>query len=290
MKVFQLDWQGVLATLGAWEALSPEARRAFLLIRPSQGAPTPELGLGAGELREAGLVTATAKRTAIVGRYHALLLALRAMHRVPLHDHPDARLVTAYLQEHFTDEELARVAGRPTRSYGWIERADLAGTVASSEWPAEFLALEDAGAVARWEAARLVPGEAPRLADPARAEALHGVVRALVAHPAGVPLRDLRALVPAPDFEFPASVLEAGIRALLLFPSLRGGTEAVVGLAPGVAERLGPPPPPPSPVEAEEDFEGRWGVGDMTTVLVEAATTPIPLRGNDGAAGQTHSE
>ncbi|HYH79954.1 MAG TPA: helicase-associated domain-containing protein, partial [Longimicrobium sp.] len=59
--------------------------------------------------------------------------------------------------------------------------------------------------------------------------------------------------------------------------------EAVVGLLPSIIRRLGPPPPPPAPVPVAEIFEAPFRISDMTTVLVEAAAEPIPVRGSDGS-------
>jgi hypothetical protein len=283
MKIFQLQWREVLDLLPAWEALSPDARRGFLAVKPSQGIPVAQAGATLRELEAAGLVTATAKRAVAVPRVHTLLIALRAMHRLPLLEHGDEVLLSAYLQEHFTDDELRHVTGQATPGYLWVDRRRIALLVRSVEWVKGFLALKDARAVKRWEAARLVPGEAPRLAERERAESLRALIEALARHPRGVPLRELPGLLPGLDEDARAAVLDAGIRYLLVFPAIpSAGDEALLGLLPGVAARLGPPPPPPTPVEADEIFDAPYLVGDMTAVLVEAATAPIPLRGTDG--------
>jgi hypothetical protein len=78
--------------------------------------------------------------------------------------------------------------------------------------------------------------------------------------------------------------LRAGLRYLLLFVSLLDDDyEAVVGILPGIVRRLGPPPPPPAPVPVAATFEAPFRISDMTTVLVDAAAEPIPVRGNDGS-------
>jgi hypothetical protein len=49
-----------------------------------------------------------------------------------------------------------------------------------------------------------------------------------------------------------------------------------------VVARMAGAPSPPRPVEARESFAAPFRVGDVTAVLVEAATEPIPVREGDG--------
>lgn len=282
MRIVSLDWKEVLARLPEWDALSPAARLAFLRIKPSQGAAVAEVGAPLAELREAGMVTATEKRVVGTERYHTLLVALRSLHRAEAGDVPGARLSPRYLQDNFEDAELRRIAPRTELSYGYVDRAGIVARASSVEWVEDFLALRDPGAVKAWEEPRLLAGEAPYLRVREVWEALSGLVRLLGEHPRGVPLGALATLIPHEELR--AAVLVAGLRYLLLFPRIRVSTaEAVVGLIPAVADRFGPPPPPPAPVEPAETFEAPFLVADMTTVMVEATTTPIPLRGGDGA-------
>ncbi len=282
MKLAELDWREVLATLPAWEALSPAAREAFVDVLPSPGVAASRLRGAADELRGAGLVEeAGGTLLGAAPRFLPLLEALRAMRRFPVL--AGGPIPEQYLRDHFTAAEAGRLNAALPGGYPWVDFAAVAHLASSVSWVEKFLALKDARAARKWEEARLVPGEAPRFADREVASALQALLRALAEHPDGVPLRGVPALLPALDVGKLAVVLQAGIRFLFLFPSLReAGPEALIGLAPPVARALGPPPPPPVPVDAAEIFELAYRVADMATVLVEATVEPIPVRGGDG--------
>jgi hypothetical protein len=282
MKLAELDWQAVLAALPEWEALSPAARAAFVQVVPSTGVAASKLGGAVAELREAGLVQEAGARGTLLGatpRFRWLLEALRAMERFPVLE--AGAVPGQYLRENFTKAELERLS----RALGqrWVDPGIVSQLTSSVDWVEGFLALQDPGAVRKWEAARLAAGERPHLAGAEMAPALQALLRGLAAHPRGVPLRDLGTLLPALDGKKLGAVLRAGIRYLFLFPALREEEpEAAIGLVPRVAWRLGPPPPPPEPVDAAESFEAPYRIGDMTTVLVEATVEPVPVRGGDG--------
>jgi hypothetical protein len=280
MKLAELDWRGILATLPDWEALSPAARRAFLEVKPSQGIAGSVPGAARAELEKAGMIAAAGGRGALweaAPRYRALLVALRSMYALPVLDSPEMVLVAEYVRAHLTEDE----SGRITRiGYSWVNYLQVAQHTWTVDWVEAFLALQDLRAAAKWEAQYLTKSEASRLVRQGVFDALRGLVRSLAGNPEGVPLRGI---LPGLDDDTRAAVLEAGFRYLLLFPNLRAdGLEAVVGLSPGAARRLGLPPPAPAPVEPAESFEAPYMLADMTAVLVDAVTAPIPLRGSDG--------
>jgi hypothetical protein len=284
MKLLDLDWKPVLAWLPRWEGLSPSARRAFLAFKPSPGTAAPR-EMDARELTAAGLAHAPGPRGSlhrVPAEAKPLLSALRAMERVRVLD-TTGILPEAYLVEHFTFDHLRRLTGRPATSPEWgFDRGPVRAMVSSADWVRQFLELQDAGAAQTWEKPRRMEGERMWL-DSFTLDALERLVRALAEHPHGVPLRVLPDLLPEVDEGTRAAAVGAGIRYLLLFPSLRGAEpEACVGLLPTVVQRMGPPPPPPAAVEVAERFEAAYRVADMTVVLVEAATEPVPVRGNDG--------
>ena len=268
------------------EALSPEARRAFIVIKPGQPFQLAALGAGGPGLVEAGFLVAPSGR----GTLHALepalrplLAALRAAERLRPLEGPGGRLREVYVQEQLTSMQ-AHVIAAPGRSYyDPSDRGSAAAAVSSIAWLRGFLAAEGHAEVMRWEERRMTGGEPPRLVFPAVAAALRALVEALAAHPGGVPLRSVAELLPGASPAVRAGALAAGLRYLLVFVSVGREAEAVMGLLPAVALRMAGAPAPPRPVEAHESFAAPFRVGDVTAVLVEAATEPIPVREADGS-------
>lgn len=281
MKLAAVDWRTVLATLPAWEALSPDARLAF--IQADQplafAAPRPE---ARAELEAAGLLVAGGEFSTAPG-FRALRDALWMMRLAPLvYAAPDSLLIH-YLDATLSRDEMVPLMKTAPLQHGWVGGYALAPVVGTVEWVEGFLSLDGPRAVRAWEKARLPAGEPPRLADPRVVPALQALVRALAEETRGAPLHDLPTLLPGVDDDVRVAALEAGIRFLLVFPAVRGEEpEAVVGVYPPLERRLGPPPPPPVPVETVEIFEAPFQLADMTVVLVEAAITPIPIK-NDGS-------
>jgi hypothetical protein len=277
MKLAELDWREILATLPEWEALSPAARRAFVEVAPAPGVAASVLGAAQPELVEAGMIAAQGALWVAPPRFSALLQALRTMYELPVLDADELALTMAYVRENLTDDEARRIT---STSYSWVDYLRVAQQAWSVDWVEGFLAQPDLRAAARWEAGLVTKSQGTLLMHHGVFEALRALVRSLAGNPGGAPLREI---LPEADDDTRAAVLKAGFRYLLLFPTLRDqGPEAVVGLSPGAAFRLGPPPAAPEPVEPAESFDAPYLLADMTAVLVELSTAPIPLRG-DGA-------
>jgi hypothetical protein len=284
LKLHDLNWNDVLRHLPRWEALSPEARRKFLKIKPAQGFHLPSLGTGSGELGASGmLIPPTGRGTlhALDPEFRPLMLALRAADRLrPLHG-PGGVLRQEYIQDQFDTFQSYRIAS-PDRSYYEPRDRKLAADAASSvTWVRGFLEAESHAQAMKWEEGRMTSGDRPRLAFPAVAAALRGLVQALAAHPHGVPLRSVAELVPDARPDTVATALAAGLRYLLVFISIDRNSDAWAGLLPAVATRLSGSVAPPAPVQPRETFTAPFRVGDMTAVLVEAATEPIAIRAAD---------
>jgi len=286
VKVHELDWQEVLGALPRWEALSPDGRRAFLGIKPGQSFHRESLGAAAGELEAAGLLVAPTGRGTLYGLDPAarpLLVALRAAQRLhPLHGE-GGTLRIEYVQDQLTSDQAQAIGAPEERGYYHSgDRLLAAETASSVAWMRAFLAAGTHPEMIKWERRWLVRTERPRLVFPLVAEALRALVQALASHPGGrVPLRALPGLLPAVDPATRGRALAAGLRYLLVFVSIGGDAEAVVGLLPAVAARLAGAPSPPGPVEAREPFAFPFRVGDVTALLVEAATEPIAVRAAD---------
>lgn len=283
MKVPPENWHGALEWLPRWDGVAPEARAAWLTIKPTPGTGLLPARL-AGELTAAGLVDPPGpkgKQHKVVPDAKPLLRVLRGMGRVRVFD-MERGAVQGYVREHLTHDQVNALNG-DGQSYVWGSRADeLEERVASAGWIQALLDLRDADAARKWEVPRRTPSEALMLADPGVLAALQRLVTALKDHPEGVPLRQVHELLPDVAPQHRASALAAGARYLFIFPALRQqGSEAWMGLLPDVARRMGPPPPAPAAVQALETFEAPFRVSDMTAVAVEAATAPIPVRASD---------
>lgn len=280
MKVPPESWSPALEWLPRWEGVSPAARAAWLTFKPTPGtAPLP--APRAAELMQAGLVTPPGPKGThyrVVEDAKPLLRVLRAMDRVPF------GAVRGFLAEHLTHEQINLLAGDP-HGYGWGSRAgELEEQVSSVEWIQSLLDLPDAGAARTWESPRRPGNELLLLGNPSTLAALKRLVVALKDHPDGVPLRRVHEILADVEPAYRAAALAAGARYLFLFPAIhKESVEAWVGLLPAVARRMGPPPPPPAPVQAAEVFEIPFRLLDMTAILVEAATEPIPIRASDDA-------
>lgn len=282
MRLIEQDWAALLALMPRWAALPPAARRVLLTVDPARGSL--EVGGGTADaLVRAGLMEAPGPdgfMHRVPEEVKPLLHALRAMGRARVLD-AGGEIPAAYLQAHFTSEQCSRLMNQPAASWNG---PGLAARMASSvDWARQVLEFRDAGAARKWEQPRRMPAELATLAVPRALHTLQRLIPALAQHPQGVPLARVGELVPEATRQELGAALQAGVRYLFLFPTLRGlDPEAYVGLLPAVARRLGPPPPPPGPVPVGEQFEAPFRLGDMTAVLVEAASTAIPVRGNDG--------
>jgi hypothetical protein len=286
MKIAELDWQQALEMLRQWNGLPVEARRTYVAIKSGTGVTRGEAGddtvdalLAAGLLEKASV---KGNRYAVPAGARRMHVLVRAMDRVRVLEAP-GELPHAYVTEHFSSDQTSRLAGESVAGYGWGSRGRDAELVSSVDWVQAVLSLQDPDAARRWEQPRRVPGEESSLAVPWTLAALQRLIPALAKHAEGVPVADLAALLPDLGPAVRAAAVRAGIRYLLLFPALHGPRlEARIGLLPAVARRLGSPSAAPEPVQAAETFEAAFRLADMTTVLVEAATEPVPVRGSDG--------
>lgn len=274
-------WLSALEWLPRWDGLSPAARAAWLLVKPNPGTGAFPLQVGE-ELAAAGLMTPPGpkgKQHRIVPGAKPLLGVLRAMDRVPVFD-LDRGVLGAWLGAHLTHEQINLLSG-PGGEWG-SQAGRLQDSASSVEWIQALLEMRDADAARTWEFARRPADEPALLADAWTLAALQRLVTFLKDHPRGVPLRQLPDVLPDVEPRHRAAALAAGARYLFVFPALRTqGAEAWMGLLPPLARRMGPPPPPPQPVQPAETFEAPFRLADMTAVLVEAATEPIPVRDSD---------
>jgi hypothetical protein len=282
MKLAALDWQQVLDGLPRWRALSPDARTALLAADPRLPIESHVLEPAIEELKAARVVIpprGTGKRYKLSPSMQPLLVALGAVHRLrPLHA-AGGVLDPEYLRDQLSPSQVRKAAGRDAGYYAHGHHETVAGRASSSDWVRGFLAAGTPAKAATWEKQLLAAGERPRLRARKVAEALRALVLALSSRAGGTPLHALPELLPDADRATRVAAVAAGLRYLLVFVSCDGvEDEPALGVLPAIAERLAPPPPPPAPVAVRETFGEAVRVLDMTAVLVEAATSPLPMR------------
>jgi hypothetical protein len=290
MKHFEIDWAGMAALMPVWERLSRPARAACLAMKPGvAGARVDDLRGGADELVEHGLVSLspTGIRAVVAEPWRPFHVALRAMDRHRLWEAPSPGALVTYLEDVLTTQDLQALLGdRGFGSNPYYLRVLLADRVSGEEWVEGLLAAETPKAAAAWERKRSAAGEpgSSVFADAAVLDAARGLLRGLVAEPAGVPLGDLPARFPAVDAAVLGAAVRVCLRYLLLFASMTDGLVPTVGVWPDAAvRRRRATQGPPTPVEVAETFEAAFRLEDMTTVLTAAAAEPLRLRASDGA-------
>ncbi|HEV2735290.1 MAG TPA: hypothetical protein VGV85_10665, partial [Longimicrobiaceae bacterium] len=296
MKSFEIDWAGLMGLMPEWERLSQAARAALLATKPgAAGARLAELGPGADELVEGGLLSAspTGLRAVVADRWRPFHAALRAMDRHRVWEAPSPAALAAYLENVFTTQDLQMLLGdRSLGSDTYFLRMLLADRVSGEDWPESLLGAQTPEDVAAWERGRSTPlergqvalPEPPAFADAAVLDAARRLLRDLLTEPAGVPLGDLPARFPEVDPAVLGAALRGCLRYLLLFASMTDALVPTVGVWPEVADRVRRAAAgPPAPVEAAETWEAAFGLEDMTTVLATAAAEPLRLRASDRA-------
>jgi hypothetical protein len=283
MKLADLDWQWILQALPAWRRLSAQARQ--IILAAPRGKPIDPRALGPvlEEMKASRLFLPPrgARRGHKPGpAAEMLLLALDAAHlHQPLRPGGSGALAPAYVRDQLSRAEIEAAAGREAAYYGFAHERTVADQVSSAEWVRGFLAATTPAAAAAWESRLLVAKERPRLRSVKVAEALRALVSTLTERPAGHALHELADLLPDAEPAIRAAAVAAGLRLLLVFVSYeQADADPRVGLLPAAAARFAPPPPFPAPVGLREAFDAPLRVLDMTAILVEAATAPLPVK------------
>jgi hypothetical protein len=205
--------------------------------------------------------------------------AIRAMARSRVYASPSRDSFQFYLNDNLTTSEITAICGRG----GW-GRLDhqafqrLCASVCSKAWPKEFLDAQST----EWERDYMDTGEPPFLSDAAILTAAQRLVRA-IAESGPVMFSRIPEILPNTAPETIDGAIRAILRYLLLFPFLRhDDLEPMVGLWPGLAEKLlNKAPAPPPPVAVGEPFHAPFLMEDMVAILSACAIEPIRLRGND---------
>jgi hypothetical protein len=297
MKLFDVDWASILLELELWDALRPAARGVLLHeLKPHGYVPSLHFGEHLGEVARSGIAIHEPEkhRLWVSDDRRALVKVLRAMGRHQLF-HATPRLeadqesrakLLRYMEEHFTGDEVQRIASAALRSSVYANRHTLAQFVAAPSWVGDLIDAEDDDALLGWadthglSSAQFIVGEIEVLRQ------LQKLARVLRETPDGTPLRELvDACEHAEGIARLGRAIHAGLRSMALFAGMREeDLEPCIGLWPAVARELSrAPAEPPTPVEVRETFVLAVQMEDMTTLLATAAATPVRLRANDGA-------
>ncbi|MDQ3556814.1 MAG: hypothetical protein M3409_08560, partial [Gemmatimonadota bacterium] len=231
MKLFDVAWTDVLGVLPRWERLPREVRLRLLeLFRPSGTASPDTFGAHLAEIREMGVLvpaTSSGSRLGVAEEFRPLFRVLRAVYRHRLWDDSAPPALVRYLEEHFSVQDLQGVLDRTEWGWGWGNRQVVAQRVTAEEWVEGFLDEE----AEKWEQKRLRPGDTALLAGE-RGAAAQRLVREILRHPQGVPLRELPEHFVELDLPLLGAALHAALHYLLLYAGTDAAGEARVGVWP----------------------------------------------------------
>jgi hypothetical protein len=291
MKHLALDWGAFLSGLETWEQLSPADRQTFLELPPNRLIRTVEVGAPAKTLVRSGLLAPVGdgRNLRVAKPFLPLHRGLNGIGLLPVFAEPDEATLESYLTLHFSADECGKLIAQGGR---YSNRRQTVARVTTVEWLESFREAKDPIA---WEKKHSGGGGLLCFAEPPVAPALRAIIDYLLATDSPCPLRDLarelsrpsspaQPAQPALGLSRPVlgKALYAGLRYLLLFPSLFQGFHPVVGLWPPLAKRLHQPvPSAPSPVEPEETCPADFAVFDMIAVLAACAVEPQRVRSND---------
>ncbi len=297
MKRFDVDWAAVLQDMGRWSLLPLPARHILLDELKTQGfVSAARFGQYLDIVVESGIaVYEPEKRRVWLGdARRELVKVLRALgrhrifHLAPI-ERDEMKLrheLLRYLEEHFTGDDVQRIASASLRSRVYANRQTLAPFVQSPAWVGELLDAAGDEALLAWaeshglNSSEFIANNIVVLLE------LQALVRHLLDFPAGVSLRDLAAAPPG-DMDLLAlgDAMHAGLASLALFAGMRAeDLEPMVGLWPSVVRELTRAEPmTPESVEVGETFTLAVFMEDMTTLLAAAAATPVRVRANDAA-------
>ncbi|MDB4913945.1 MAG: hypothetical protein JWM95_1589 [Gemmatimonadetes bacterium] len=284
MKLFDVSWTDVLTDLQRWNALSYGARHALLEELTTHGYIMAEkFGAHLDEVMTSGIAVLEAggTRLRMSDEHRALMKVLRSMDRHPVFDETTPAMLTQYMDEHFSAQDI-EILGTHSHGHSRVLRTSMMARVAFAGWVSELLDADTDGARIAWASA---VGRRPESMHSARGLAtlatLHALAKSLLASPNGIPLRELA----THDLPMVADAIFLGLDTLVLFVGMRKkDLEPMIGLWPNAVHELTrPPAPTPSFVEPVEQFTLAVQMEDMTTVLASVVAAPVRLRGSDYA-------
>jgi hypothetical protein len=277
MKHLSLEWGAFLGGLDAWERLTPVDREVFLGLAPSRPAKKSDLGGSLTPLLRAGLIVPVGdgRRVQIARPFLPLHRGLQGIALVPLFTKPDEAALQSYLDRHFSMADCGKLIAQWSR---YPTRQLTAERIASVDWLEDFRRATDPLA---WEKKRSGGSDLLCFADPLVAPALRTVIEHLLAADSPRPCKDLLRDLPRLPRPVLGKALYAGLRYLLLFPTLLVDLVPVVGLWPPLVRRLRQAAPAAAPIEPEETCPAGFFVEDMIAVLAACTVEPQRVRTQD---------
>nr|MDQ2665823.1 hypothetical protein [Gemmatimonadota bacterium] len=295
MKLFDVDWTSVLRELGRWDALTLPARDVLLHELKTHGyAPAMRFEPYLAEVVHSGIAVyePDKQRLWLGDERRALVKVLRAMgrhqifHVAPreVSQHLQRETLLRYMQEHFTGDEVQRIASAALRSRVYATRQTLLPFVEYPAWVGDLLAADDQQSLLDWADTHGL-NSADYVSDGTVLFDLQELARTLLDHPDGLPLRELLATLDDDEIPPLASAIHTGLSSMVVFGGMRAeDLEPTIGLWPTVTRELTRSPPvPPTVVKVGETFVLALHMEDMTTLLAAIASSPVRVRANDGA-------
>ncbi|MEP6833243.1 MAG: helicase-associated domain-containing protein [Gemmatimonas sp.] len=285
MKLFDVDWEGVLHELTRWNALSLQARRVLLDELKTNGyVQSDRFGASLNEIIASGIPVYDAPRRRLIldERHRDLLKVLRAIGRHVMSDDAGSVWLMKYLEEHFSQNDINGLTAYPAAwRFVQANRTSLAQRVAFAGWTGDLLASQTDADLIAWAKQR---GESEDTIDfTLTLRALKALSRQLLQSPTGIPLRDVLSLDHKTPVSVRASAVHSGLRTLVLFATMRASDlEPMIGLWPPAARELARPPlQPPAIVTPIEHFVLPVQMEDMTTLLAAVVSSPVRVRSAD---------
>ena len=281
MKILEINWLAFLADMEGW-ALVPSAARGVLV---SAYAPTAEqinfeLREHHDVLLQANILRRSANGKRLLPNKDAknFLRVIRALETNRDLENASKPAFETYLSNYFTQEErnsLARVTGQ-----WYYDGEAMYRRVSKVHWPRDFVKARHSEWVKMYAFRSFRESYFVSLDVFTMSQRLIGDC---LANGGSIPFQELTSRYEGCDSGVLDAALMSCFRYLLLYPWLKSGNrEAILGVWPGIIQRLNrKPPTPPSAVEATNTFQAPLLIHDMTTVLVSAGAETLRVRSGD---------
>lgn len=278
MRIHEVEWADIFPGLELFERLAPESRTALLGLQGLRHTAAEQFGDDLPDLLDAGVLEpiATSDRVRIARDGRPLLVALRAADRCPLLTSDAPSDLLRYIQANYTHALRAELLPEVDHR-GDLARI-LARLVVDPDW-IEGLLHEDAPEDYR-RAHRHGRSGAPHVLTPAVQRLLAHLVDVLQEGDGTLPIRVIAEAVGPCTTEELDSLLQAGLRYLVLFPGLEDETgQLVVGLAAATRTALANAvAPEPEVLDVELHDLPAYGVLDLRHVLLAVAGGEMRVR------------
>lgn len=290
MKLYDCDWNALLRVVGRWNGLGEEERWCFMEIMQQAPSSFSQWGVeseadilvGAGLLQHLEKKPEMLRLTPDGDNLRRLLNDLDKL-MTPLDGAKGIEPMTDYVRSLLSMSERRELMGSAGSS-GMESREIsewLAKRSASPSWVIKFISAErpedwTGGAFFSTQDQLFSHGD------------VFGTVKRIIDEidSAGgvLPLHELTAFLGRIESEVLATSLKKAISSLLLFLSLSESNKVRIGILPGTWKELHREPVQPPEGFAMEGMSIRTPMfDDMSVLMVEASTSPIRTRKNDGA-------